>query len=45
MSLRKKDPAVAEQLSQAAIQSMTEYVRDPAAFRRIEKRLLEALSN
>lgn len=45
MSLRQKNPAVAEQLSQAAIQSMTEYVRDPAAFRKIEKRLIEELSN
>ncbi|HEV2396935.1 MAG TPA: glycoside hydrolase domain-containing protein [Candidatus Sulfotelmatobacter sp.] len=45
MLLRQKNPALAEQLSQAAIQSFTEYVRDPAAFRVIEKRLLEALSN
>jgi hypothetical protein len=45
MSLRQKNPEMAEQLSQAAIQSLTEYVRDPAAFRVIEKKLLEALSN
>lgn len=45
MSLRQKNPAVAEELSQAAIQSLTAYVRDPAAFRVIERRLLQALSN
>jgi len=43
--LRQKNPAVAEQLSQTAIQSLTDYVRDPAAFRAIERKLLEALSN
>jgi hypothetical protein len=45
MSLRQKNPAMAEQLSQAVIKSFTHYVRDPAAFRVIERRLLEALSN
>jgi hypothetical protein len=45
MSLREKNPAMAEQLSQAAIKSFTDYVRDPAAFRVIEKRLLQALSD
>jgi hypothetical protein len=45
MLLRQKNPAVAEQLSQTAIQSLTEYVRDPAVFRAIERKLLEALSN
>jgi Domain of unknown function (DUF4091) len=45
MLLRQKNPALAEQLSQAAIQSFTEYVRDPAAFRGIEKKMLEALGN
>lgn len=45
MSLRHKNPALAEQLSQSAIQSLTDYVRDPAAFRAIEKKLLQALSN
>ena len=43
--LRQKNPAEAERLSQAAVTSFTEYVRDPAAFRRIERRLLEALSD
>jgi hypothetical protein len=45
MLLRQKNPALAEQLSQAAIQSFTEYVRDPAAFREIEKKMLVALGN
>jgi glycosyl hydrolase family 123 len=43
--LRRKSPAAAEQLSQAAIGSFTEYVRDPRAFRELERKLLEALSN
>ena len=43
--LKQKNPAAAEQLSQAAITSFTEYVRDPTAFRKIERKLLEALSN
>jgi hypothetical protein len=45
MSLRQKNPGLAEQLSESAIQSLTEYVRDPAAFRAIEIKLLQALSN
>ena len=43
--LKQKNPAAADQLSQAAITSFTEYVRDPAAFRKIERKLLQALSN
>jgi Domain of unknown function (DUF4091) len=43
--LKQKNPAAADQLSQTAITSFTEYVRDPAAFRKIERKLLEALSN
>lgn len=43
--LQQKNPALAEQISEAAIQSLTEYVRDPAAFRQIERRLLESVSN
>jgi Domain of unknown function (DUF4091) len=42
--LRAKDPEEAERLARAAVTSFTEYVRDPAAFRRIHKSLLEALS-
>jgi Domain of unknown function (DUF4091) len=45
MLLRQKNPAAAEQLSQTAIRSLTDYVRDPVAFRAIERKLLEALSN
>jgi len=43
--LKQTNPAAAEQLSQAAITSFTEYVRDPAEFRKIERTLLQALSN
>jgi Glycoside hydrolase 123, catalytic domain/Glycoside hydrolase 123 N-terminal domain len=43
--LQQTNPAAAEQLSQTAIASFTEYVRDPAEFRKIERRLLQALSN
>ncbi len=42
--LDRADPAEAAGLSQAAIGSFTEYPRTPAEFRRIERRLLEALS-
>ena len=43
--LAMKNPAAAEKLSQAVIKSFTEYVRDPAKFREVEKQLLEAASN
>src|SRR5215470_14706832 len=43
--LKRSNPAAAEQLSQDAITSFTEYVRDPVAFRNIERKLLQALSN
>ncbi|HUU06699.1 MAG TPA: DUF4091 domain-containing protein [Patescibacteria group bacterium] len=42
--LKERSPGEAERLARAAIGSFTEYVRDPAAFRRIQKSLLEALS-
>lgn len=42
--LWEKNPGEAERLARAAIGSFTEYVRDPAAFRRIRRSLLEALS-
>lgn len=45
MLLKQKNSAQAQELSQAAIQSLTDYVRDPSAFRAVEKRLLQALSN
>jgi hypothetical protein len=43
-ALKKKDPASAGRLARTAVASFTEYVRDPAAFRRIQRRLLEVLS-
>ncbi len=43
-ALRKKNPAEANRLANDAITSLTEYVRDPEAFRKIEGQLLEALS-
>jgi hypothetical protein len=43
-ALKQKNPEEAVRLSQAAVGTLTEYVRDPAEFRRIERRLLEALS-
>jgi len=43
--LKRRNPAAAEQLSHDAITSFTEYVRDPVAFRKIERELLQALSN
>jgi hypothetical protein len=43
-ALKARDPAVAEQICASAVSSFTEYVRDAAAFRSIEQRLLEALS-
>jgi hypothetical protein len=42
--LKAKNPAKAERLAEAAIGSFTEYVRDPAAFRTLERELLQALS-
>lgn len=42
--LREKNPGEAERLARTAVASFTEYVRDPAAFRRIQRSLLEALS-
>ncbi len=43
-ALKARDPAAAEQICASAVSSFTEYVRDAAAFRSIEQRLLEALS-
>ncbi|MBZ5561295.1 MAG: DUF4091 domain-containing protein [Acidobacteriia bacterium] len=43
-ALHKKNPAEADGLAKAAITSLTEYVRTPEPFRRIESQLLEALS-
>jgi hypothetical protein len=43
-ALAAHDHAAADQICASAVSSFTDYVRDPAAFRRIERRLLEALS-
>jgi hypothetical protein len=42
--LKQKNPAAAERLAKAAIGGFTDYVRDPAAFRKLERQLLEVLS-
>jgi glycosyl hydrolase family 123 len=42
--LYARRPAEAERIAGTAVSSFTEYVRDPAAFRKIERSLLEALS-
>jgi hypothetical protein len=43
--LQHKNPATAQQLSQAAVASFTDYVRNPKTFRELERKLLQALSN
>jgi hypothetical protein len=42
--LGDKNPAEAERIAGAGIGALTDYVRDPQAFRKIERDLLEALS-
>jgi hypothetical protein len=44
-ALEKRDPATANQIAASAVSSFTDYVRDAAAFRQIELRLLKALSS
>ncbi|MCW5981629.1 MAG: DUF4091 domain-containing protein [Bryobacteraceae bacterium] len=43
--LAKKDPERAKAIAYEAVQSFQEYVRDPAAFRAIQLKLLDALRN
>ncbi len=43
-ALASRDRDEADRICASAVSSFTDYVRDPAAFRRIERRLLEALS-
>ncbi|MDR3718215.1 MAG: DUF4091 domain-containing protein [Bryobacteraceae bacterium] len=43
-ALKAKDPAAAARLGEEAIAGFTDYVRDPAKFRGIEKELLETLA-
>jgi S-formylglutathione hydrolase FrmB len=42
--LEASNPAEAKSLGSSAISSFTDYVRDPAAFRKIESKLLAAAS-
>ena len=42
--LQRRDPAAAGQIAASAVSSFTDYVRNVATFRKIEQRLLEALS-
>jgi hypothetical protein len=43
-ALARRDRAGADALAREAVASFTDYVRDPAAFRRIEAKLIEALA-
>jgi len=43
--LATRDPARAEELARMAIPEVTDYVRDPARFREIQTKLLEAISS
>ncbi len=43
-ALARRDRAAADAIAGEAVRSFTDYVRDPAAFRRIEAKLIEALS-
>jgi chemotaxis methyl-accepting protein methylase len=43
-ALKAKNPSEADRLAKAAIASFTDYVRDPAAFRKLQHELLEAMS-
>jgi hypothetical protein len=42
--LEKRDPAVAEGIASKMVRSFTDYVRDPAEFRRLHRELLQTLS-
>jgi hypothetical protein len=44
VALARRDRGAADRLAREAVASFTDYVRDPTAFRRIEARLIEALS-
>jgi hypothetical protein len=43
-ALKARDPSTANRLAQEAVAGLTDYVRDPAKFRAIERELLAALS-
>ncbi len=44
VALARRDPTAAMALAREAVPSFTDYVRDPARFRRIEARLVDALA-
>ncbi len=44
VALSRRDRTAADALAREAVATFTDYVRDPAAFRRIEAKLLEALA-
>jgi Glycoside hydrolase 123, catalytic domain len=44
VALARRDRAAADALAREAVATFTDYVRDPAAFRRIEAKLVEALA-
>jgi hypothetical protein len=44
LALKARNPVEAARLGKAAIASFTDYVRDPAAFRQLQRELLEALA-
>jgi hypothetical protein len=43
-ALARRDRAAADALAREAVRTLADYVRDPAAFRRIEARLIESLA-
>ena len=43
-ALAARDHDAADQICASAVSSFTDYIRNPAAFRRIEQRLMEALT-
>ncbi len=42
--LKERHPEQADQFARSAVSSFTEYLRDPAAFRKLEQNLLQALA-
>jgi hypothetical protein len=44
VALSRRDPAAADALAREAVATLTDYVRDPPAFRRIEAKLIQELA-
>jgi hypothetical protein len=44
VALARRDRAAADAIAREAVATLTDYVRDPAAFRRIEAKLIESLA-